>query len=632
MATADDGREGRGSTTMMARLRRVVALLQGHGDDERDQRIGRWIVLSLIVGVVAGLGAVGMQWGIDSMNHLALRQLGGFGTPGLPTEGGTLAQEYAASYRWWLFPLIPALGGLVTGLIVYTFAPEAEGHGTDAVIRAFHREGGLIRARVPIVKIIASAITLGTGGSGGREGPIAQVGAGFGAWLATALRVSDYERRLLVLAGAAGGIGAIFRAPLGGALVVCELLYRNMEFEYEAVVPAVLTSVVAYSLYSLFNGWDPMFDTSRLLYDHPRNLVIYLVLGVVVAALGWAYVRVFYGLRDRVFNRLPLPHHVRPAVGGLLTGLLALLAPQAIGLGYGWVQMGLQGRLGMGDYVAGALGKILATGFTISSGGSGGVFGPAVVIGGFTGGAVGTYFSHLLPDWGLHPQSFILVGMAAFFGGAAKAPIGAILMISEMTTGYGLLVPLMLTTAVAILLVPKRVSIYEEQVDGSVNSPAHFGRYLGHMLRALDRTARQERGRAASAPTIAPGGAVPELFPILDPANPARILGLVPRDALARALLQTHEGESPPGRAVPLGALGEATFLDAEVGPDSALAGTRVAELDLGEAGLVVAIRRGKRTFVATGGTRLEAGDHVIVIAAPEHADRVLQRFRAKAP
>jgi CIC family chloride channel protein len=186
--------------------------------------LGRWIVLSLLIGTVAGLGAVALQDAIGIVNHAALGGIAGYITPGLVSEGGTPAPVYLPSYRWWLFALVPALGGLLTGLFVYAVAPEAEGHGTDAVIRAFHREGGLIRARVPIVKIIASAITLGSGGSGGREGPIAQVGAGFGAWLASVLRVSDHERRLMVLAGAAGGIGAIFRAPLGGAHVICEQL------------------------------------------------------------------------------------------------------------------------------------------------------------------------------------------------------------------------------------------------------------------------------------------------------------------------------------------------------------------------------------------------------------------------
>lgn len=186
-------------------LRRAIVERLAGRDQSREIRLGRWIVLGLLIGIVSGLGAVLLQWGIDSVNRLALVNGAGLVAPGLPTEGGHLGQVYLPTYRWWLFLLVPTLGGLVSGAIVYTFAPEAEGHGTDAMIRAFHGEGGYIRARVPIVKIVASAVTLGTGGSGGREGPIAQIGSGFGAWLATALKVSDYERRLMVLAGAAGG-------------------------------------------------------------------------------------------------------------------------------------------------------------------------------------------------------------------------------------------------------------------------------------------------------------------------------------------------------------------------------------------------------------------------------------------
>ncbi|HZS34986.1 MAG TPA: chloride channel protein [Methylomirabilota bacterium] len=552
--------------------------------DPGELGIQRWIAFSLMIGVVAGLGAALLQWAIDSVNALALVRLAGYGPPGLPSEGGDLTQRYLPGFRWWLFPLVPALGGLVTGFIVYRFAPEAEGHGTDAVIRAYHREGGVIRARVPIVKIVASAITLGTGGSGGREGPIAQIGSGFGAWFASALRLTDRERRIMLLAGAAGGIGAIFRAPLGGALVICELLYRNMEFEYDAVVPALLTAVVGYTVYSLIFGWAPMFETSHQVFDHPENLLVYLVLGIVVALLGWCYVKTFYAMHERLFARLPLPRMVRPALGGLLTGLLGLAVPQAVGLGYGWIQLGMQDRLGFVDYAAGALGKIVATGFTISSGGSGGVFGPAVVIGGFAGGAVGRLFAHLLPSWHLHPEAFILVGMAAFFGGAAKAPIGALLMISEMTSGYGLLVPLMLACAVAFMLVPRHVSIYAEQVDGSVSSPAHFERYLTHVVASLRR----------SAAPGAPGERVPTGCRVAAPR--------------------------PSGAP-----LADAGLLDVDVGR---AAGRRVGDLSLGRDVAAVAIRRGGRTLVPASDALLAPGDRLVVIAPADRLGQVLDALR----
>lgn len=608
-------------------------MLRSGGPDGRFG-IGRWIVLSLLIGAVAGLGAAALQDGIDTINRVLLLGIAGFGTPGLPSEGGHLSQVYLPTYRWWLLLLVLTAGGLISGIIVYTWAPEAEGHGTDAVIRAFHREGGYIRPQVPIVKIIASAITLGSGGSGGREGPIAQIGAGFGSWFATLLRVPDYERRLMVLAGAAGGIGAIFRAPLGGALIVCEILYRNMEFEYEAILPAILTSVVAYTVYALINGWSPMFRTSGFFFDRPRNLLVYLALGVLVAALGWTYVTVFYGMRDRFFARLPIPRMLRPAVGGLLTGLVGLVAPQALALGYGWIQMGMLDRLSLHDYLAGALGKIVTTALTIGSGGSGGVFGPAVVIGGFAGGAIGTFFAHLLPGWNLQTQNLILVGMAAFFGGAAKAPIGSVLMIGEMTTGYGLLVPLMLATAVAAALVPRRVSIYEEQVDGSVNSPAHFGRYLTGVIQGLRRAA-PEMITLTGEMTVAEVRSLfrwtsQELFPVADPQDPSHVVGLVSRQEVERAIFSGLTSAGQRVAELRLAPLGRVSFIDVEVDPASPAAGRPVRDLRLGEGVLLVAVRRGDRTLVPAGGTTLAAGDHVIVVAGPDQGDRVLDAFRGQ--
>jgi CIC family chloride channel protein len=624
---------GQGYEGLRRYARRAIGILRGGGPGGRFG-IGRWVVLSLLIGAVAGLGAAALQDGITTMNRLLLLGVAGFGTPGLPSEGGRLAQVYLPSYRWWLLLLVLAGGGLVSGFIIYTWAPEAEGHGTDAVIRAFHREGGYIRAQVPIVKIIASAITLGSGGSGGREGPIAQIGAGFGSWFATLLRVPDYERRLMVIAGAAGGIGAIFRAPLGGALVVCEILYRNMEFEYEAILPAILTSVVAYTVYALIDGWSPMFRTSGFFFNQPRNLLIYLALGVFVAALGWAYVTVFYGARDRFFARLPIPRMLRPAVGGLLTGLVGLAAPQALALGYGWVQMGMLDRLSLHDYLAGALGKIVATAFTIGSGGSGGVFGPAVVIGGFAGGAVGTFFAHLFPGWHLSTQNLILVGMAAFFGGAAKAPIGSVLMISEMTIGYGLLVPLMLATAIAVALVPKRVGIYEEQVDGSINSPAHFGRYLTEVVQGL-RQAAPEMITLTGEMTVAQVRNLfrwtsQELFPVADPHDPSRVAGLVSRRELEKAIFSGLTSGGKRVAELRLSPLGCVSFMDVEVDPASPAAGHPIRDLQLGEGVLLVAVRRDDRTFVPAGHTTLEAGDHVIVVAGPERGDRVLDAFHGQ--
>jgi CIC family chloride channel protein len=382
--------------------------------------------------------------------------------------------------------VVPAVGGLLSGLLVYSLAPEAEGHGTDAMIDAFHRKRGVIRKRVPIIKTLASALTIGSGGSAGREGPIAQVGAGFGSALATWLKAGDRERRTLLLAGAGAGIGAVFRAPLGGALFAVEVLYRDIEFEAAALVPCFVAAIVSYSIYCGVSGsWGAIFSLPNVTFNHPLELPLYVVLGIVCALMGALYVKVFYGVRDQVFRKIPLPNHIKPALGGLAVGVIGYFLPQVLGMGYGWVQLAMDGYLPLKIIVAIAFVKILATSLTISSGGSGGVFAPSMVIGGMVGAAVGTVLHGWLPHVVTQPAAFALVGMAGFFAGVAKTPVSSLIMVSEMTTGYGLLAPLMLTTAVGYLLVPRRLSIYENQVESRVDSPAHEGDYVVDLLERI---------------------------------------------------------------------------------------------------------------------------------------------------
>lgn len=439
------------------------------------------VILSVPVGIIAGVGAILFSLALDQTNRLAMEQGAGYVMPQAGAAGGVgIARP---PQRRWLLVLLPAIGGLLSGLLVYSLAPEAEGHGTDAVVDSFHRRRGVIRKRVPIVKTIASVLAIGTGGSGGREGPIGQVGAGFGSALASWLKTGDRERRLLMLAGAGAGIGAVFRAPLGGALFICEVLYREMEFESGALVQAFVASIVAYSLYCGVEGvWGPIFTVPTLQFNHPIELVWYLGLGILCAIVGVIHVKVFYGVRDWIFRPMPLPNHVKPAIGGLAVGIIGWFMPQILGMGYGWTQMAIDGNLPLKLAIGLVLVKMVATSLTISSGGSGGVFAPSIVIGGCLGGAMGTVLHRLFPGLPIQPAAFVLVGMAGFFAGVAKAPISSLVMVSEMTLGYGLLVPLMLTAAVAYLLVPRSVSIYEKQVESRADSPAHEGEFMADVL------------------------------------------------------------------------------------------------------------------------------------------------------
>ena len=448
----------------------------------REHSFSRWMFYSLLIGLVAGLGAAAFFFSLEWLKYFVLDYLAGYPMEAPAGEQLVHGMPHGTPTRWILF-LAPAVGGLISGLIVYAWAPEAEGHGTDAMIDAFHNKQGEIRTRVPYIKSVASVITLATGGSAGREGPIAQIGAGFGSWLGRVFNLHTKERRILMLAGCAGGLGAIFRAPLGGAITSIEVLYTE-DFETEAIIPCVMSSVVAYSSFTFIFGYKPIFATPTLVFTDPRELLIYAGLGLVCVPVGWLYSKSLYGLRDHVFRKIPIKPHFVPAIGGLLVGCIGLMTPKVLSGGYGTIQLALLGKLSVGLMVIMVLTKILATSFTIGSGGSGGVFGPSLFIGAMLGGVVGqlghTYFSEVIAN----PAAFALVGMAAFFAGVAKAPIGALLMVSEMTQGYGLVVPLMFVSAIPVLL-SGRWGIYEKQVKNKFASPAHLTELTINVLQTM---------------------------------------------------------------------------------------------------------------------------------------------------
>lgn len=463
---------------------------------KRSWSQGRLIGSALLVGIVAGLGAVIFAVACQFVVRWTLDEVAGYRGGGPIGEARvSWLPESTQPFRPWLIPVTCLVGGLVSGYLVFKFAPEAEGHGTDSVIAAYHYKQGQIRPRVPLVKLVASAITIGTGGSGGREGPIAQIGAGFGSLLGRLLKLPVAERRMLLAAGMGAGIAAIFRAPLAGALFAAEVLYSSPEFEPEVILPAGVASVVAYSTFGLFFGFDELFGASGLVFNNVAQLAAYLFLAVAMAVLAMVYTRTFYWL-TYLFRRLPVPHWLKPAIGSTLNGLVGVGLFFAFGqnkqmlsvlsFGYGTLQEGFKdtSQLSAAVLIAIALGKIVTTSLTIGSGGSGGVFGPSMVIGGCAGGAFGIFLHRLWPALAPQPASFMIVGMAGFFAAAAKTPFSTLVIVCELTGDYRLIVPALWVCALAYFISDEQ-SLYRSQVKGRYLSPAHQGSYVHEVLAGL---------------------------------------------------------------------------------------------------------------------------------------------------
>ena len=478
-------------------LRRLIQLLEAFN----FRMTGKWFVLSSLIGCVAGIGAILFQWLGQFVQYVALVRFAGW-SPAEPVGEHALFPHSTAQLMPWLIVVAMTLGGLISGWLVYSFAPEAEGHGTDAAIDAYHHRKGTIRAQVPLVKTLASAITLGTGGSGGREGPIAQIGAGFGSYLASRLQLTPHDRRIMLAAGMGAGVGAIFRAPLAGALFAGEILYRDADLESDVIVPAAMASIVGYSVYSLCLPPElrflPLFGRGHdWAMSSIWELLPYAGLALVLTLVGVVYIKTFHGMHQ-LFQRLPIRPHFRPAIGAAVAGLVGVglfyaegqheQALAVLGTGYGALQAAIMpdidGMISVRLLLLIAGVKILTTALTISSGGSGGVFGPSMVIGGCVGAAVGWTFHGWWPGVVQQPAAFALVGMAGFFAGCARAPLSTILMVSEMTGDYRLLLPTLWVSTLCFLL-GQRWTLYSSQVHSRVDSPAHRGDFIVDVLEGI---------------------------------------------------------------------------------------------------------------------------------------------------
>lgn len=645
---------------------------------ESTRYLAKWLPISAAIGIVAGLGAIAFYLAIDLVAEAALGRAVGYEPPSPLGEG---AHGITGMARPWLLPLVTALGGLIAGLVVFKLAPEAEGHGTDSAIDAIHHRQGRIRGRIPLVKLVASAITIGTGGSAGREGPAAQISAGFGALLGKWLRLSAGDRRIAVAAGMGAGIGAIFRAPLGGAVLAAEILYLH-DLEVEALFPALMASIVGYAVFGSFFGYAPVFGAQPdLALGSPVQLVYYAALGTVCGLVGILYARSFYGVAH-LFHRLRLPRWLKPALGGLLVGLMALVLPQVLSMGYGWLQIGMtQQLLSLPLWLVLLLpfAKILATSLTVGSGGSGGVFAPGMFLGGMLGAALWRLGHLLLPAMPASPAPFVMVGMMALFGGIAHAPLAVMLMVAEMTGNLSLLAPAMLAVAVSYAICGDN-SIYESQLPDRASAPYHRLRYSFPLLSSLlvrDAMTGPEPVLGADSPLsdaegwLRSGG--PAGIMVVD--EDGRVFGAIPRDvalgvpradrqeirardvmsgevtvldpgqALDAALERMSEGGASWAAVVeqgrPVGRLNVrditrtykdtlqrgvrrasalpegAAILEARLGESSPLAGRTLGEAELPGGTLVLSVTRNGQVIFPSGSTRLEAGDVVLIATDP---------------
>ncbi|MHA1686048.1 MAG: chloride channel protein [Candidatus Heimdallarchaeaceae archaeon] len=395
----------------------------------------KWLLIDLlgvIAGIAGGLGAVFfrlmIRWNNILFFDIILKKLSW-------NVGG-----YNLTYI-----LLPALGGLIIGPLIMKFAPETKGHGVPEVLESVALKGGNIRKRVAIFKVAVSSVTIGSGGSAGREGPIAQIGATVGSLLGQLTKMDPKHRRLLVVCGLSAGIAGTFNAPLGGALFGMEILLRGVGL-FNAM-PVILSSVVGVAIASVFFKLEPAFQVPATTWQ-PPELLFYLLLGIIFGILAVLWVKSFYLIED-FFEILHIPNWSKLAVGGLLTGILLMLFPSdgIGGVGYDGIQKALDGGYTVFGFLflLGLL-KILATGFTVGSGGSGGIFAPSLYIGSMFGLGFGYIFQILFPKTIDHPYTFALAGMAALFAGAAQAPMNVIIMIPEMTGDYALIPPIMLTS------------------------------------------------------------------------------------------------------------------------------------------------------------------------------------------
>jgi len=395
-------------------------------------------ILAILVGVISGLGAVAFRWMIENCQALFF------------DKGGQIFSFLGDYY----IIVIPAIGGLIVGLLIYFLAREAKGHGVPEVMEAVALKGGRIRARVSIVKALASSICIGSGGSVGREGPIVQIGASFGSTIGQWLKLPDETIKTLVACGAAGGISATFNSPIAGVLFALEVILGRVVSPKFAYI--VMSSVIADFMAHAFLGNERAFTVPEFGIESPWEMIIYVILGICAAFVAVAFTKILYRSED-IFEKVKIPDYIKPVIGGIIIGCIGLYSRDLFGVGYGGIEKALTGQIALSGLGMMLLLKVAATSVTIGSGGSGGVFAPSLFIGVMLGGVLGSISAIILPDITGPVGGYGIVGMAAVFAAAAGAPFSAILIVFEMTGDYAIILPLMMAVGISVIL-SRRIS------------------------------------------------------------------------------------------------------------------------------------------------------------------------------
>ena len=511
----------------------------------RNQRrparpIARWtrlLALAGVIGVTSGVASALLDWALHT---------------GSPTLAGRFTHLGGAGVfqPQWGVLLLPLAGCLASGLMVQLVFREPFGHGTDLLTHAFHQRQGVLSLRGPAVKAVAAAGVISCGGSAGPEGPVSALGAAIGSSIGGLFRVPPRERRILLVTGCAAGVGAIFRCPLGGALFAAGILYSEPEFESDAIVPSFVASVLGYSTFMLIRGYGAplLAGASVLRFASPLDLPAYALLGLLCGGVSIFFSFCLHVVQTRLRPALRLPAWLCPAVGGLATGALACVLPQVMDGQYLFVRNAVEGRL-FSDHpgqswwwwsalFAGvAVVKCVATALTVGMGASGGVLGMSVFIGGVVGAFLGALAQAIIPG-GISDslrQSLIPVGMAGVLAAGMRTPLAAIVMVAEMTGGYGLIVPLMLV-CVSAYLVGRRWGLNPEQVRTAADSPAHAADGIIHFLESWRVAELMERDWT---PAVSPEASLGEMVRMLEPGT--RPVFAVVREGLLMGLVSVPD-------------------------------------------------------------------------------------------